>query len=172
MCHAQPATGGSSPGLQSKQNPVPNPQVALATLDGASNAVPAFVNSQGPVREARFIALSNQNSPARDGGVHGLYTIKGRFDANGCQLEQPDFAAQLANHNVSFRIPTPVFGLGLVENTPDATLAANLAASQASKAALGIGGRLNTSGNDGIVRIERGKIVTHYTKGMRRSTGP
>src|SRR5712671_827284 len=28
MCHAQPAIGGSSPGLASKQNPVPNPQVA------------------------------------------------------------------------------------------------------------------------------------------------
>src|SRR5271157_5309990 len=26
MCHAQPAVGGSSPGLISKQNPVPNPQ--------------------------------------------------------------------------------------------------------------------------------------------------
>src|SRR5271155_3144003 len=32
MCHAQPAIGGSSPGLKSPQNPVPNPQVALATL--------------------------------------------------------------------------------------------------------------------------------------------
>ena len=36
MCHAQPAVGGSSPGLKSPQNPVPNPQVALATLDGAT----------------------------------------------------------------------------------------------------------------------------------------
>src|SRR5215471_19247157 len=29
-CHSQPATGGSTPGLKSPQNPVPNPQVALA----------------------------------------------------------------------------------------------------------------------------------------------
>jgi CxxC motif-containing protein (DUF1111 family) len=29
MCHAQPAIGGSNPGLTSPQNPVPNPQVPL-----------------------------------------------------------------------------------------------------------------------------------------------
>src|SRR4029077_5624587 len=45
----------------------------------------------------------------------------------------------------------PTFGLGLVENTPDATLQANLAATQAQRIALGIGGRLNTTGNDGSV---------------------
>src|ERR1700751_5517418 len=39
QCHAQPAIGGSSPGLTSPQDPVPNPQVALATLDGATNIV-------------------------------------------------------------------------------------------------------------------------------------
>jgi len=32
MCHAQPATGGSSPGLSSPQNPIPNPQLLLAML--------------------------------------------------------------------------------------------------------------------------------------------
>ncbi len=52
MCHAQPIVGGSSPGLSSPQNPIPNPQVALATLDGATNSVPGFITSNGPVREA------------------------------------------------------------------------------------------------------------------------
>src|SRR5882672_5187165 len=61
MCHAQPAVGGSSPGLTSKQNPVPNPQVALANLDGATNTVPAFITARGPVREARFIAGTGRN---------------------------------------------------------------------------------------------------------------
>ena len=55
QCHAQPAVGGSSPGLTSKQNAIPNPQVALANLDGATNTVPSFVTANGPVREARFI---------------------------------------------------------------------------------------------------------------------
>ena len=147
MCHAQPAVGGSSPGLNSPQNPVPNPQVALATLDGAQNSVPSFITADGPVREARFV--NNGSQP--DGGVHGLFTIAGRSDASGCTLSQPDFASQVANKNVIFRIPTPVFGLGLVENTPDSVLQANLTANQESKTALGISGRFNTSGNDGTI---------------------
>ena len=64
---------------------------------------------------------------------------------------QPDFARQLAFNNVVFRIPTPVFGLGLVENTTDATLRANLAATRDARYRLGIGGRFNTSGNDGTI---------------------
>ncbi len=151
MCHAQPAIGGTSPGLKSPQKSVPNPQVALATLDGARNFVPSFITADGPVREARFIAVSSANNAPLDGGVHGLFTIAGRSDAPGCTLAQPDFATQLANHNVIFRIPTPLFGLGLVENTPDATLQANLAANGAAKSALGIHGRFNTSGNDGTI---------------------
>src|SRR5271155_805484 len=148
MCHAQPAIGGSTPGLASPQNPVPNPQVALAILDGATNFVPSFITANGPVREARFI--QNQNG-SLDGGVHGLFTIAGRSDAPGCTLAQPDFAQQLAANNVIFRIPTPLFGLGLVENTPDATLQANLASTQAARSQFGIGGSFNTSGNDGTI---------------------
>jgi CxxC motif-containing protein (DUF1111 family) len=142
MCHAQPAIGGSSPGTSSPQNSVQNPQVALATAHDATNIVPSFISADGPVREARFTS---------DGGVHDLYTIKGRTDAQGCNLAQPSFARQLANENVIFRIPTPLFGLGLVENTPDATLRTNLAASQAAKSSLGIGGTFNLSGNDGTI---------------------
>jgi len=140
QCHAQPAAGGSSPAT--------NPQVVLATLDGATNSVPSFVKANGPVREARFV-LNPDGS--LDGGVHGIYTITGRSDAPGCTLAQPDFASQLANRNVIFRIPTPTFGLGLVENTPDAILNVNLDSTSAQRAALGIRGRLNTTGNDGTV---------------------
>jgi CxxC motif-containing protein (DUF1111 family) len=148
QCHAQPAVGGSSPGMSSPQNPVPNPQVALATLDGATNTVPSFITANGPVREARFIR-NPDGSP--DGGVHGLYTITGRLDADGCTLAQPPFAQQLANHNVIFRIPTPTFGLGLVEATPDSTLQLNLAANRGIKSQLGINGSFNMSGNDGTI---------------------
>ena len=148
MCHSQPTIGGSSPGLTSPQNPVPNPQLALATLDGATNSVPAFITANGPVREARFV---RNPDGSLDGGVHGLYTIAGRTDAPGCTLAQPDFAHELARNNVIFRIPTPLFGLGLVENTPDATLRANLDATQSARSQLGIGGTFNTSGNDGTI---------------------
>ncbi len=151
QCHAQPDIGGSSPGLSSPQKPIPNPQIALATLDrtaGGAQVVPPFITAAGPVREARFVR--NPDGSA-DGGVHGLYTIAGRTDAPGCALAQPDFAPQLARNNVIFRIPTPTFGLGLVENTFDATLQANLASTASARAALGIGGRFNTSGNDGTI---------------------
>jgi CxxC motif-containing protein (DUF1111 family) len=151
MCHAQPTIGGSSPGLKSPQNPVANPQVGLATLDGANNTVPPFIIASGPVREARFITVNGQSNGPLDGGVHGLYTIQGRKDAMGCSIAEPNFVQELSNHNLSLRIPTPVFGLGLVENTPDSTLAANLTANAGQKNAMGIGGALNTSGNDGTV---------------------
>ena len=148
QCHAQPTIGGASPGLLSPQNAIPNPQVALAALDGATNVVPPFITANGPVLEARFIKTS---SGALDGGVHDLYTIAGRSDASGCTLAQPDFATALSTNNVIFRTPTPLFGLGLVEATPDANLQANLAATQSARAALKIGGVFNTSGNDGTI---------------------
>ena len=139
-CHSQPASGGSAP--------VVNPQVAVATLAGARNTVPSFITADGPVREARFVR-NPDGSP--DGGVHGLFVITGRSDAPGCNIAQPNFAAELARNNVVFRIPTPTFGLGLVESTPDAALEAALAANAQQKRALGISGRFNHNGNDGTI---------------------
>src|ERR1700751_1059099 len=59
QCHAQPAPGGSSPGQNSPQNPVTTPQIALATLDSATNNVPSFITANGPMLEARFVKNSN-----------------------------------------------------------------------------------------------------------------
>jgi CxxC motif-containing protein (DUF1111 family) len=144
MCHVQPAIGGSSPFI--------NPQVAnnFAHLDGALNPadLSQILSLNGPVRVVRFV---HNPDGSLDGGVHDLFTIAGRTDAPGCTLSQPNFAAQLASNNAIFRIPTAVFGLGLVEFTPDATLQSNLAATAAQRAALGIGGVFNTSGNDGTI---------------------
>jgi len=148
QCHAQPSVGGSSPGLSSPQIPLPNPQVALAALDNALNTVPSFITPTGPVREARFIKTANGSL---DGGVHDLYTITGRSDASGCTLAQPDFSTALTDNNVIFRIPTPLYGLGLVEATPDAALQANLASTASARASFKIGGVFNTSGNDGTI---------------------
>jgi CxxC motif-containing protein (DUF1111 family) len=155
-CHAQPDTGGSSPHPTLGQIRTPNPQIALASLDrlaGRNQVVPPFITSDGPVREARIIASSNQTFAALDGTVHDLFTIAGRVDAGSCALAQPDFSQQLANGNVVFRIPTPLFGLGLVENTPEATLRANLAANSGAKAALGVRGILNTSADGTVTRF-------------------
>lgn len=114
-CHAQPDVGGTSPHptLGIGTGHANNPEVAMASLDrvpGGSQTVPSFVTATGPVREARFIVNPDGSL---DGSVHDLYTIAGRVDAPGCNLAQPNFAQQLQNGNVIFRIPTPVFGLGL-----------------------------------------------------------
>jgi CxxC motif-containing protein (DUF1111 family) len=152
-CHAQPDVGGTSPhpSLGIGTGMANNPEVAMASLDrlpGRSQAVPSFITATGPVREARFI----QNPDGSlDGGVHGLFTIAGRLDAGSCNLAQPNFATQLQNGNVIFRIPTPVFGLGLIENVPDLALQANLANGASTKHSLGIFGRFNTTGNDGTI---------------------
>ena len=151
-CHAQPAVGGTSPHPTLGQVRTQNPQVAMATLDrlsGRNQTVPSFITADGPVREARFIKNPDGSN---DGGVHGLFTIAGRIDApSSCTLAQPDFVTQLNNHNVIFRIPTPVFGLGLVENTSEEYLIGSLNNTASQRASLGIGGRFNTSGNDGSI---------------------
>lgn len=152
-CHAHPAIGGTSPAV--------NPQVAFATAEGARNVVPSFLSEKGPVREARFVRNAD-GSP--DGGVHGLFTIAGRTDAAGCSVRQPDFAAELARRNVVFRIPTPLFGSGLIEAIPDREILQNQAAAAQAKQALGIRGRTNLllsansisgqtnkNGNDGTI---------------------
>jgi len=79
-------------------------------------------------------------------------------------MSQPDFAAQMAAHNVIFRIPTPIFGAGLIEQIPDSAIAASRAADEANKRSAGIKGRpnfhvsgrtitgqSNNNGNDGTI---------------------
>jgi CxxC motif-containing protein (DUF1111 family) len=152
-CHAQPATGGTSPFV--------NPQVAFASKDGGTDRVPFFMTLNGPVREARF---KFNPDGTRDGGVHNTATITGRTGTAGCVLAQPDFDTQAAKNNLIFRIPTPLFGAGLIEQIPDTVIMANQAANRTSKQQLGIGGhpnlfvsgraitgRMNNNGNDGTI---------------------
>ncbi|HET7870971.1 MAG TPA: di-heme oxidoredictase family protein [Terriglobales bacterium] len=144
-CHAQPAVGGSAPAV--------NPQVAIATAAGARNTVPSFITSTGPVREARFPFFFDQfgnpdpNNP--NGGVEDLYTITGRTDGGACNIPQPGFAQAVATGNIIFRIPTPVFGSGLIQNIDDATLQTN--ARNNVIGFFGISGHFNHNGNDGTI---------------------
>jgi CxxC motif-containing protein (DUF1111 family) len=64
---------------------------------------------------------------------------------------QDNFAQQVANGNVIFRIPTPVFGLGLLEEITDQTLTTNLNSQALTKLIFGITGRFNHNGNDGRI---------------------
>jgi len=153
-CHSQPGPGGTSP--------VQNPMIAVATLNGAKNTVPWFITQNGPVREARF----KTSNGVSDGSVHDLFVITGRTDAPGCNIAQPDFlpagnalTGQGGNPNVIFRIPTPVFGAGLIEAIPDSAILANMKSNASEKSAMGIsghanahlGGNVNLSANDGTI---------------------
>jgi CxxC motif-containing protein (DUF1111 family) len=154
-CHSQPAVGGTSPAT--------NPLIAIAAQNGAQNTIPWFIASNGPIREARF---KLQSDGVNDGNVHALFVISGRSDAPGCNLTQPSFSpagdsltGQGGNPNIIFRIPTPVFGSGLIEAIPDSAILANLSASGGDKETLGIhghvnahlSGNVNRSGNDGTI---------------------
>jgi len=143
-CHAQPATGGTSPFL--------NPQVKFASKDGGTDQVPFFITESGPVREARF---KFNPDGTRDGGVHNTATITGRDGADGCKLAQPNFDAAARANNLIFRIPTPVFGAGLIEQIPDSVIEANQSANGFIKKLFGILGRPN--------RVVSGRAITGTT---------
>jgi CxxC motif-containing protein (DUF1111 family) len=147
-CHAQPAVGGSSP--------FNNPEfqvISQAIAAGSTNTLPAFIKPHGPTLEVRFPFFTtangspNRNSP--NGGVEDLFTVSGRSDAGNCSLQQPNFQQALQTNNIIFRIPTPTFGLGLIENIDDSTLMANQEAQAGNN--FGIGGAFNRNGNDGTI---------------------
>jgi len=154
-CHAQPSIGGSSPAS--------NPLIAVAALNGAKNVVPWFITPQGPIREARF---KRSQDNADDGSVHNLFVVTGRSDAGGCNIAQPNFlpagnplTGQGGNPNIVFRIPTPMFGAGLIEAIPDSAILANMTSDAQRKKPFGIlghpnahlGGTVNRSANDGTI---------------------
>ena len=147
-CHAQPTIGGTGPAS--------NPQfqvIANGIVNGSTNTIPSFITANGPTREARFPFFFNSNGSANtnapNGGVEDLFTVSGRSDAGTCSLQQPSFGAAEEANNIIFRIPTPVFGAGLVENLDDSTLIANHNA-QANNG-FGISGTFNHNGNDGTI---------------------
>jgi CxxC motif-containing protein (DUF1111 family) len=145
-CHAQPAVGGTSP----DPNPLFRVVDALKPVlgFGKNNDIPSFITLHGPIREARFQFNSDGS---RDGGVHALFVISGHAQAPNCFIKQEDFQKQVNNNNIIFRIPTPVFGAGLIEQIQDSTIVANLSSNSSTKASLGISGRPNRNGNDGTI---------------------
>jgi CxxC motif-containing protein (DUF1111 family) len=160
-CHTQPAVGGTGPAA--------NPQFLLFTKNiasGSTNKIPSFITANGPTLEVRFpffLGQSGNPNPhegrgGRDrqlspnGGVEDLFTVSGlpEVPPGKCSnLPQPDFAQAQAAHNIIFRIPTPVFGAGLIENLDDSTLLANQAAQAGN--IFGVSGAFNRNGNDGTI---------------------
>jgi len=165
QCHAQPAAGGSSPSPHSPQvrqvqygakehlslAPQYNPQIALAALDripGKEQKTPSFLTEDGPIRVPHLLRHSD-GTP--DGGTYNIYTIAGRRDAPNCNLAPISFESEIVRRNVAYRIPSPIFGAGLIESIPDEELISNLEATKGERAALGIRGRFNRSPNDGTI---------------------
>jgi len=156
-CHAQPTLGGSggflvpNPG-QAIALPAENPMFRLFPLRfGKLNTVPSFEQQYGPIREVRF---KYKPDGTRDGGVHQLWVVRGVTNDStipNCSISQPDFEAEYARGNLSFRIPSPMLGLGLIESIQDREILAKYAATAAHRASLGISGHPNRSGNDGTI---------------------
>ena len=155
-CHSQPAVGGSSPNANTFPFVGPNPEstvIGAGIVNGNFITIPSFITASGPAREARFPFFFNSNGTvntnAPNGGVEDLYTITGRSDAGNCNLQQPSFSLAQQTGNIIFRIPTPTFGAGLIENIDDSTLLANQAAQAGN--AFGVSGTFNHNGNDGTI---------------------
>ena len=149
-CHAQPAFGGSGPAV--------NPQFQFVSNGVApGNTIPSFITANGPTREVRFPFFFNTNgtvnTSAPNGGVEDLFTVTGRSDAGACTnataLPQPSFTAAQQANNIIFRIPTPTFGAGLIENLDDSTLLNNQIVNLSNN--FGIAGTFNHNGNDGTI---------------------
>ena len=156
-CHAQPTLGGSggflvpNPGRGAAQPPE-NPMFRLVPHRfGKQNSVPSFEQQYGPIREVRF---KYKPDGTRDGGVHQLWVVTGINNDStipNCRIVQPDFESEYAAGNVSFRIPTQMLGLGLIESIQDREILGHHDATARLRALLGISGHPNRSGNDGTV---------------------
>jgi hypothetical protein len=164
-CHNQPVLGGSGGFM------VPNPQDPLAQQrrpenpmfdliphrKGATNPVPSFIHQFGPIREVRFVKKPD-GTP--DGGVHQLFTIVGRSDIfpagqpNTCTVQalpSTDFETELMKGNLRFRIPTQLFGLGILDGIQDREILGRHDQTALLRNELGILGVPNRSGNDGTI---------------------
>jgi CxxC motif-containing protein (DUF1111 family) len=107
-------------------------------------------------------------------------------------LPQPDFETQLRNHNISFRIPLQMFGLGLIDTIQDIEILERHDATSGLRERLGITGIPNRSANDGTItrfgwkaqnksltmfsgeacNVEMGELLTSYSPKRLRSFRP
>ena len=155
-CHSQPTIGGTSPSANTYPNIGPNLEaevIANGVVNGRFNTIPSFITPNGPTREARFPFFFNSNGGVNtnspNGGVEDLFTVSGRADAGSCSIPQPSFSLAQQEGDIIFRIPTPTFGAGLIENIDDSTLLAIQTANANNR--LGISGTFNHNGNDGTI---------------------
>jgi CxxC motif-containing protein (DUF1111 family) len=205
-CHAQPTVGGTSPRENPQvalakaygaENSIPSfikadgPVRVVRFSRGGSAGPGGGRGNQPPPPPGRggrgpggplagLLSTAPPGAPAvggrPDGGVHDLFVIAGRKDANGCEIRQPDFAGAVAQRNAFFRIPTPLYGAGLIEAISEASIMNNLRADQPLKQSLGIGGRENRNQNDGTItrfgwKAQDKSLVTFAAEAMNVEEG-
>jgi CxxC motif-containing protein (DUF1111 family) len=86
--------------------------------------------------------------------VHQIFTVRGITrdpTIPDCAITQPNFTAEQAKNNLSFRIPLQMFGLGLIDSIQDREILAQHDATASLRAPLGIQGHPNRSGNDNTI---------------------
>jgi len=148
-CHSQPATEAQVQVGPRFPSSGPTPKLQLANLDGASNTVPFFIRrrwagSRGPPSNISSVPLASPAarvtvacticSPSRDGSTPPTSSAP----ADSCRLadwRNPIFEQMGQLNNLSYRIPTPLFGAGLIENIAESTIDANIASDSALKRA-------------------------------------
>lgn len=175
-CHAFPAVGGSA----RQQNPQflalgscasvsdlsraptsivsagQEPPLQKGTIACSSTNSLPFITSSGPTVEALFPFFLNSNGTANtnapNGQVEDIFTVSGRPDgATNCSLKQPPFSTAMTANDLVFRIPTPLFGLGLIENLDASTLLPNRANNLNNS--FGVTGTFNHSAIDGTITV-------------------
>lgn len=145
-CHSQPAVGGSAP--------FNNAFFQVFDLNGALNEMPSFESESGPTMNARFPAVSSGDPYSISPGfTQELFTITGRSDAPGCDIQQPNFSEAQSANNIINRIPLPMFGDGLMEIVPESQILSNQTAQCNNQATTGICGTPNLASDNTIGRF-------------------
>src|SRR6516225_2172381 len=156
-CHSQPTAGGTSPAK--------NPQFIFFNDNlKKTNRLPPFITENGPVREVRF--KRNPDGTA-DGGVHDVFTITGLAGADGCILKQPNFSPR---RNIIFRIPTPTFGAGLIEQIPDQSIIDNQTAQISRR--YGVRGKLNIVNAGHTIAVRENRNGNDETTSCQKAPTP
>ena len=118
-CHSQPAPGGTSP---NRKSPIP----MLGKIRSSRS-----VSSWAAATKSQFFVTADGPDPRTASNQTAACTTRSRF-AGRCDAGMPTWRSLTSPPKKprtisSFRIPTPVFGAGLIENISEDTLLANLA---------------------------------------------
>ena len=139
---SQPAVGGTSPAV--------NPLFRVTRRSGVHGQRHPLVHQAGRPDPGSSVPVQQRRQP-RWRRPRPLRDHRAPGKPQAAISQQEDFERQVRNNNIIFRIPTPVFGAGLIEQITDSAILANLSASSSTKSALGISGRPNRNGNDGKI---------------------